>query len=145
MKLKMTSLAAVALTLTLVSAASAIQLSQTRLEMRVNKDTSLEVTNNTSDKLAIQVEIAKEEHPGSVAKLPPNFRGCEKALKPFPRFFELVPGQYQNVKFLARESGNCRVYIVSNKVEAPVKPGEQKEGMDLKMPIRTGIPAIVKP
>ena len=137
------------------TSAHALQISQMKLEMTKNKDSSVEVQNTTSNPVSIQIEIVEEKHPKSLEKLPKDFKHCEGSLKAFPKLFNLEPGKYQNVKFLSREAGNCRVYFTENvirpadeKKEAipvvAVVEADKEMTLDLRMPIKTGIPCTVK-
>ena len=99
------------------SVATAATLSQPKVELRKNKPGAINILNDSLESLNVRVEVTPENHAASLKKLPADFAKCEKSTKAFPKLFQLKPGAHQQVNFIAREIGNCRVIFYTNKIK----------------------------
>ena len=137
---------AILLSIIAVLPAHAIQLSQQKIELKVNKTSSIELTNDAESRVAVRVRVVPETLPGALAKLPAEFKSCDKHLKAFPVMFELEPGKYQVVKFMSRGEGHCRVYFETDKLDANGAETFEKteQGISIHTKIATGLPVVVK-
>ena len=112
----------VALTICGTAPAHALQLYTEQINMVVGVTTSTEVSNNENHKVSYRIEIRAEEHAPSIAVLGKDFKRCEGSVGVRPDLFELEPGQYQKIKFTAREIGRCRAFIIPNILQENVVP-----------------------
>lgn len=143
--------------------AYAVQIDKYKLETKAGEPVVLDVSNNEQQPITVKIEIASEttkevpagiedcgaiipQDPGQAVKIEGNGTTEENAnvqrkTRAFPKQFVLQPGENQAVKFMSRQPGWCRVYIVADKKDPDTM--QISEGAFVNILMRTGIPLIV--
>lgn len=126
-----------AILMLITAQAQAIQIDKYKLETKAGEPVNLDVSNNEQQPVSVRIMIDKE----TTKEVPKGIADCNEQAKAYPKYFVLQPGENQNVKFMSRQPGWCRVYIEADKKDPDTM--QVSEGAFVNILMRTGIPMVV--
>lgn len=121
--------------LALFSPAHAFHLSSQKLDLKQGEATSETIRNTTDADMTVKVSIEREH-----IRETNGVEDCSKALRVFPKVFEIKAGKTQDIRLISREPGMCRVYFL---VDSKANDRTDETGNTVSIILRVGVPVSV--